>query len=185
MRHLFFSLVVFLSFGEDALAQRGKCKTCIEWNENRKLTWADFRGKPNRSSHNEAMTDSGMAISLDCNDDRTDVKIETFFNPKKSWTKDHESTYLLAHEQLHFDITELFVRKLRKELKILGDDCRKLNQHIETYYEKNYRAFVKYQAAYDSETNHSINSEAQLRWQKKVSKELYELRSYASEIAVR
>jgi len=185
MRYILTSIIVVFSFVETALAQQGKCKSCIEWSENRKLTWDDFTGKPNRISHNEAMTDSGMSISLDCNEERSNVKIETFFNPKKSWTKDHKSTYLLAHEQLHFDITELFVRKLKKQLAKIGNDCKLLNQHIEAYYQNNYKEFAKYQAAYDTQTKHSIDKERQLHWQKKVAKELYELRMFSKELGLR
>ncbi len=174
-------IAVIAFFGTNsAVAQSKKCKDCIEWSAARKLSWSDFRGTPKNASRNEALTDSGMSIDLQCDNSSSTVTIQCYFNRQRSWTKDKESKYLLAHEQLHFDITELFVRKLRKQIAALGNDCQKLNQHIEEYYNKNYRAFVRYQHAYDSESKHSLNKEMQAYWEKKVARELKELEEFAS-----
>ncbi|MGB0918032.1 MAG: DUF922 domain-containing protein [Flavobacteriales bacterium] len=182
MRLFILSTFIFLLATASGFAQN-TCKHCLEWNENRKLTWADFKGKPNKLSRNEALTDSGMSIGLACDDNSSEVTIRCFFDPKKSWAKDERSEYLLAHEQLHFDITELFVRKLRKQIDKLGDDCDKLNKYIEKYYNENYKDFVKYQHAYDSESRHSIDKEKQAYWEKKVALELEQLKPYASSLA--
>lgn len=173
-----FILAVLFGIGS-SMAQPKECKECIGWSET-KLTWDDFRGKPKKSSPNEALTDSGMSIELKCDGTSSKAVVKCFFNPTRSWTKSKDSEYLLAHEQLHFDITELFVRKLRKQLDALGNDCEKLTKHIESYYNKNYREFVKYQEQYDRESKHSLNKEKQAYWEKKVARELEELIPFAS-----
>lgn len=170
---------VLLTVGTKAFSQHRECKECLAWNENQKLTWNDFKGNPVKTSRNEAMTDSGMTIGLECDGSNTKVEVKSFFNPTKSWTKDKESAWLLAHEQLHFDITELFVRKLRQRLARFGTDCQELNRHIEAFYNENYREFVAYQERYDRETKHSTDEEAQKRWQLKVAQELALLREFA------
>lgn len=172
-------LTLFLIAGQGQ-AQNKQCKDCIEWSGERKLKWSDFKGKPNRLSRNEALTDSGMSIGLKCDDRSSEVTINCFFDRNGSWAKDDRTPYLLAHEQLHFDITELFVRKLRKQIDKLGNDCKKLNEHIEEFYNENYKEFVQYQNDYDSESNHSLNKEKQAFWENKVARELEELKSYAS-----
>lgn len=179
MKPFLISFLTVLLACSSSVAQN-KCKDCISWSEDRKLTWADFKGKPNQSSPNEALTDSGMSIELKCDGTISEAIIKCYYNPKKSWTKSTDSQYLLAHEQLHFDITELFVRKLRKELQKFGNDCQKLSSHIEDYYNRNYKEFVKYQDAYDHETNHSLNKDKQAYWHKKVENELAELEEFAS-----
>lgn len=179
MKHLLIPILTLLLYCGSSSAQN-KCKDCIPWSADRKLTWADFKGKPNRLSPNEALTDSGMSIELKCDGTTSKAIIKCYYNPKKSWTKSSDSEYLLAHEQLHFDITELFVRKLRKELGKFGNDCQKLSNHIEDYYNRNYKEFVKYQDAYDHETKHSLNKEKQAYWHKKVESELAELEEFAS-----
>ena len=174
------SIFLVLGLMADATAQQHKCKDCIEWSEDKKLKWSDFKARPNRLSSNAALTDSGMSIGLKCDGTTSEVTIQCFFDRSKSWTKNNESKYLLAHEQLHFDITELFVRKLRKQLAALNNDCNKLSQKVQEYYDNNYKEFVAYQQRYDSESNHSLNKEKQKYWEAKVTRELNELRPYAS-----
>lgn len=178
MKYVIISVITLL-IANVTLAQQ-KCAECIPWSAERKLTWDDFRGKPNKLSPNEALTDSGMSIELKCDGKTSEAVIKCFYNPKKSWTKSTDSEYLLRHEQLHFDITELFVRKLRKELSKFGDDCQKLNKSIESYYNSNYREYVNYQDRYDKESNHSLNKEKQAYWEQKVANELAELKEFAS-----
>ena len=180
MRLILFPLLFLIAFAEEPVAQHRKCTDCIEWQEGKKLKWADFKSTPKKITHNEALTDSGMSIELKCDDSNSEVIVTCFFDRTKSWSKDKNSAYLLAHEQLHFDITELFVRKLRKQLSRLGNDCKQLNHHLEKYYNVNYKEFVAYQDAYDRESNHSLNKEKQVYWEKKVANELQELKPFAS-----
>lgn len=172
MKLLLTFLLTVVAACTELKAQHAACSQCFSWDASRKLTWSDFRGRPVKSSRNEAMTDSGMTIGLECDGDKTKVEVRSFFDPTKSWTKDRESASLLAHEQLHFDITELFVRKLRQRLAQIGNDCQEINRHIEAYYNENYREFVAYQERYDRETKHSTDTQAQEAWQQQVAEEL-------------
>ncbi|MCF8465466.1 MAG: DUF922 domain-containing protein [Flavobacteriales bacterium] len=180
MKPILFSLITILAMGSTAQSQNNECKDCIPWNENRRLRWSDFKASPKKLSPNEALTESGMSIELNCDGKTSTAVVKCYFNPHKSWTKDKESVQLLSHEQLHFDITELFVRRLRKQLAVFGNDCDKLSKHIQEYYDRNYKDFVAYQDDYDRESQHSINTEKQAYWQQKVARELEELKPYAS-----
>ena len=83
----------------------------------------------------------------------------------------------LAHEQLHFDITELHVRKFRKQisaLKIsqhLGNDLNRLHQSIN-------KELTTMQNQYDKESNNSINKDVQAKWSLYVAKELKKYEVY-------
>lgn len=180
MKSLLLSLLLILAIGEETFAQQRECKDCIVWKEGERLTWSDFKGTPKRLSPNEALTDSGMSIALKCDNNTSEVIVKCFFDRNKSWTKDRESEYLLAHEQLHFDITELFVRKLRKQLSHIGNNCQELNKQVEKYYNENYKEYVAYQDAYDRESNHSINKQKQAYWERKVATDLAALKPFAS-----
>src|SRR5690606_40361550 len=63
----------------------------------------------------------------------------SYFNPHLSWVVPaSRNDYLLKHEQLHFDITELHARKLRRELanisvEKLGKNAKEV---LNAYYEK-------------------------------------------------
>jgi len=164
-----------------ATAQPNDCKDCIPWLNDRPLTWADFKGKPQASSPNKAMTDSGMSIAFSCEDNMADITLNCYFSPSRSWTKVKDSDRLLAHEQLHFDITELFTRKLRKKLSEMDGDCGKMNRTIGKVYDANYQELLRYQQQYDRETQHSIREEEQLRWERKVREELEALEAFRSQ----
>lgn len=180
-RPIFLLLIIALATATLAVAQPKDCKDCIPWSADRPLLWKDFKGRPSASSPNKAMTDSGMSISFSCDGKTAEVSISSFFSPYKSWTKTKDSDRLLAHEQLHFDITELFVRKLRKEISALDTDCEKMNRAIEKLYDSNYQAYAKCQAQYDRETKHSIIEEEQLRWEQLVADELKALEDFKKE----
>ena len=181
MKSILLALILLTTVGPSVgFAQNEGCKDCIPWEDSRKLTWADFKGTPKKLSPNAALTDSGMSIELICDGTTSMAKVKCYFNPNRSWTKDRQSASLLRHEQLHFDITELFVRKLRAQLSRFGDDCEALSKHIEEYYQRNYKEFVAYQDRYDRESEHSLNKEKQAYWEQKVARELAALKDLAS-----
>lgn len=154
----------------------------LQWEENRPLTWNDFKASPKKSVAYEASTNSGILFSWNYSTESGEPVLEfeiiTNFYPNSSWVKDVEETeYLLAHEQLHFDISELHARKLRKAIDEykLGRNIRKdLNQ----LYEQVEQERVRMQNRFDAETSHSRNKEAEARWRKFVSEELQRFRKY-------
>ena len=159
----------------------------IEWSENIQLTWEDFKGRPNNSQWYGAL--SKLAISYRFNipaKDNAQVEIKTVFYPEESWVKPKEKTgSLLSHENLHFDIAELYARKIRKEIKKYFDrtnksDVQKLNKKFSKIYNKTYDDYEKYQQLYDKETAYSTNKKEQDRWEGKIEKELVELKEYSS-----
>jgi hypothetical protein len=86
----------------------------IQWSTSYKLKWEDFQGKSDSSSKYGAISRPGIKYHLSANADSFNVKVLCFFIKSKSWSKYKNSYPLLMHEQLHFDIAELFARKLRK-----------------------------------------------------------------------
>jgi hypothetical protein len=180
MRRVLSIALVFVCGAFIAVAQPKSCKDCITWSADRSLKWSDFKGQADASSSNKAVTNSGMSITMNCVNGEADVVIGCFFNPAKSWTKTKDSDRLLAHEQLHFDITELFARKLRKEISQLGTGCAERYKPSVELYDRFDSACNEFQAQYDKETRHSILEEEQLRWEKLVAEELKSLEEFRS-----
>ncbi|WP_299226567.1 DUF922 domain-containing protein [uncultured Psychroserpens sp.] len=157
----------------------------LTWDESKKLKWSDFKGEVETDSDATAVTASGITFSYSLK--KTDGRITSFktnveahFYPEKSWyIKKKGNDYILAHEQLHFDITELHVRKLRYEmaqLKVtpsIKADLDMLHSHIN-------KALAKMQQLYDTESQNSINKEQQAKWNAFVSKELKTYEAYKS-----
>lgn len=149
----------------------------LKWEENVQLTWSDFKGKPTKLGDVVALTASGISLGFSIEEKNGEAvgfnyKAEAHFYPKRSWVHQKKASVpILKHEQLHFDITELHVRKLRKSI---GD--LKLSKHLKKDLNNTYKNINKdmnvMQKTYDLETNHSRDTIAQTLWKNRVDKAL-------------
>jgi hypothetical protein len=91
----------------------------ILWNKDKPLTWNDFQGIPKKSSQRSAMTNSGIELKTSFENNTLTITVGAYFIKNKSWVKKEAlgDSLLLEHEQVHFDITELFARKFRQKLR--------------------------------------------------------------------
>jgi len=156
-----------------------------QWSATKKLQWADFKGEPDSLSPFSANTYSGLAykyaIRREIKKQIVTCEVNGYFIPEKSWVKKgfENDAELLAHEQLHFDITELFVRKFRQRLKNTRFS-RNPKKQIEVIYKKITAERVAMQKQYDLETNHSENKKMQQKWQYKINMLLNKFQQVAS-----
>lgn len=156
----------------------------ITWNNTRLLKWEDFKASPKQHLSYKANTNSGLSFSWNSIESSSGIRLTyevgSNFYPNRSWVKEIEEVdYLLAHEQLHFDITELHARKLRKALSIY-EPGRKMKKELNDIYSEIEQQRRQMQNQFDKETNHSINKEAEYKWRQFVEKELNKLSEYSS-----
>lgn len=152
----------------------------IEWNESKRLTWADFQGHPQGAADYVASTNSGISFSFSYSEKNgkrnLEYTVKSNFYPKLSWYKpDLVSEYILKHEQAHFDISELYARILRKKLSE-ANFSENLKEEIEQIYEGNEMERRATQNKFDDETDHSKIPENEYKWRKYIAEqlELYE-----------
>lgn len=149
----------------------------IAWKASRRLTWDDFRAKADDNDPLHALTATNIDMKAKCENGELKVKVESVFETKASWSKNKKSDRLLFHEQLHFDITEIYARRLRKELATLTgacDDPAKINQVTDRVFEE----WKKQEDVYDKETDHGLDQEKMKIWAAKISSELKSLEKY-------
>lgn len=149
----------------------------IAWKAKRKLTWDDFRAKANENDPLHALTATNIDMKAKCEDGKLKVKVESVFSTGESWTKTRKSDKLLFHEQLHFDITEIYARRLRKELSSVKNICDKPEQ-INLITDRVFEEWKKQEDFYDKETNHGLNYAQMDIWAKKIEAELKQLEAY-------
>lgn len=151
----------------------------ITWSKDRKLTWGDYQGVLDSNSQFGAI--SVLSCSFECKKrkDTLIFLIVTKLNTKESQVKPKAKTEtLLKHEQTHFDIRELYTRKLRKqflEFKFSKNTYKKI---VDSLYNSNDNMENQYQGKYDKETNLSRNRQKQAEWDKRIAMELQELDNY-------
>ncbi|MBC6490278.1 DUF922 domain-containing protein [Flavihumibacter stibioxidans] len=150
----------------------------INWRSRRILNWNDFKGNPVAAASNAALTSTSILINFGYDDQSLTYKIQCVFYPQKSWTK-VQSNHILAHEQGHFDISQLFTRKLHKALSEYRFRAASVDRDVQKIYQQISQDQAAFQQLYDNETNYSRNLAEQKNWQDKIEKELEELKPYA------
>lgn len=152
--------------------------TEIHWSDKNHLKWSDFRGEPIADSEFIAQTVSVIEQSYACNGDDFKYDIVTKFNCIKSWTKVHNNPKVLQHEQKHFDLTEIYARKIRKAYATLENPCNYSIETLGLIYDKYILKLKQMQQLYDIETDHGLNKPAQYYWNDKIKTGLEHLKEY-------
>ena len=150
----------------------------IRWGE-RKLEWSDFKGLVPNKSKFHALTQSAINLEFDTDKHVLEFTIETIFDPQLSWRTEDVNTYMLQHEQVHFDITEYHARLLRKAIiNKKFKSFASINREVSEVYHEIHEKAKEMQEAYDHETEHSLNKEAQAKWNKKMSRLLEKMTTF-------
>ncbi len=157
-------------------------ETEVVWRNRPLLTWSDFRGVPDNTSPYDAQANSGVkySYSITMQNGKSTVifDVHSFFDSQMSWSKtEKQNDFLLKHEQLHFDISELHARKLKKAFSIYAFS-KSPQKEVEKIFARINKERQVMQNKYDEETNHSKNKEMQAKWQILIERELTSLQEY-------
>lgn len=177
-------LLLFFDFPADPVAvevikDNGK----IHWNADRKLSWPDFKGSPVESSKFSAESSLqisyGMKISQDSRGTKVSYNIDCYFEPKESWVKVKMKTNsLLKHEQVHFDIAEIFARKLQKRFRATSFTIDNYNTKSQDIFNRTFSEYQNFQAAYDHDTVHGSDKAEQVNWENNIASMLKKSERY-------
>jgi len=157
----------------------------IRWAENHRLTWDYFQGAvdPDRHPNTQAIAMVAIELQTTIKDFLVEFEATSFFVKDGSWTINTTSSYVLNHEQVHFDISEVFARKLRKRLSQMhGLTHRNIKQKVHAVYQEVQLAHDNFQERYDLETNHSKNHRMQEKWNKLVGDLLEQYSAYTNTV---
>jgi hypothetical protein len=138
---------------------------------NRKLTWDDFTGKPDKSDPFMAYTHWNISQKMDnirvMGDSVTigSMEVTLELDPKKSWAKKGNlSDELLVHEQGHFDLGLMCQREILTLLKQAKFTKTNLSYTVQNIINSQLVKYDGLMKKYDQETNHSANKEQQKKW---------------------
>ncbi len=153
----------------------------IRWKSDYKLIWSDFQGKPDPSSTFSAQSNCMFSYKSKIEYKSGTMRMSLFLYPcftkKASWVvAKNQQEGLLNHEQLHFDICELYIRKLRKKISAMELSILDPGSQIRIAFEQAWTDYQLAQSVYDNETRHGLIEQEQKRWEQEV---LEELKMYA------
>lgn len=151
----------------------------IVWQENKLLTWDDFKGKPAKRFA-VASTHYDIVKSIEFTNNTTAViDVKALFYCKKSWKRiQWADATVLIHEQKHFDIVELYARKMRKLITEHNYSSSTIKEKTDSLYTIIDKEMDVYQDLYDDETGGSTNGEKQKEWNQKIITEIKELNEF-------
>jgi len=155
----------------------------VIWKNSQALVWQNFKSQSDNGSKLSALSACKITTKNSVRDDTDSIEfiIESYFVSNESWVKSSEKNdYLLKHEQGHFDINEIYARRIREELKKIKFTLGNLNVVFKNIVAKHFKELNATQELYDSETSHSKDKKKQEGWNIKISNQLKELNSYSS-----
>mgnify|MGYP001178283819 CR=1 FL=1 len=146
----------------------------IEWRADQKIAWHMFKAVPNTTNGYAATSSTGISQSYQINSngyiDKPTIRVKAHFYPKYSWYNAKDtSAYLLAHEQAHFDITEIHARKLRKRITEF-DFSANSKTEIKALYNEIEQERKLMQRHFDSASRHSRDRTQEMRWRKEIKR---------------
>jgi hypothetical protein len=149
------------------------------WQKSRRLTWNDYKGKKQKRFA-AASTVYSMYRKIYVNADKNIMaSVKAVFYPKDSWKGNYLDDALLAHEQRHFDIVELYVRKFRKQLsEIKVKDEKDAQQKLDSLHALIDKDMDAYQDKYDEDTDYSMAHDEQQSWIQKIDAAIDSLVAY-------
>ncbi|MGB6269825.1 MAG: hypothetical protein WBF67_12535 [Olleya sp.] len=160
-----------------------KYESEIEWSKDRKLTWDDFKGKPNKEEFPDALavTNSSIGYQSGINLFKNGkVFVQTLFYTNNSWyLPEGKNDYVLKHEQIHFDITEIYSRMLRKALADANVTSNN-NGKAEDIFNDIVSKWKERQEYYDYNTRYSKRKDTQEKWEAIIELELAKYDLYKS-----
>lgn len=150
----------------------------IAWKQARKLSWEDFKATPDAGSSNAALTSSSINIEFGFDNTGLQYSIKCSFDKTKSWVR-IKNNDVLGHEQGHFDLAEVYARKLNKAMKEYKFNAKTVGDDVNKLYDNMMKLHHEAQNTYDHETDYSRNKLRQEEWRQKINSDLKQLEAFA------
>jgi hypothetical protein len=158
----------------------------LPWSQD-KLTWDLFRSKkaPNGFHSYHAVT---VTVQKNENyyfdNDSISFDVTSYLDMSKSWKSEIiiSNIDLLNHEQRHFDLNEIYARKLRKALsgQKFPEKPIEFKWKIDKLSFKYDYDFLEMSKSYDEETRHGTIKHIQDKWDRMIDSLLLDLNDYSN-----
>lgn len=160
--------------------------TLIYHDNNVKLRWKDYKATPDPDFGAIAVSYVGFRMSYKgtARQDSLIVIVESFFDPKISWTKPDTTAYTLTHEQLHFDITELYSRKLKLSIQNATLTYKNYQSVMRELERAAHKDMNTADSIYEVATDYSRNATEQKKWNENIAADLKNMSTYAKDTFV-
>jgi len=141
----------------------------VFYNENRTLSWDDFRERPYKTSGYNASIFTSLAMEgspfMEEGVLVLPIEVKVYMLPESSWVKGQgKNSYSLNHEQKHFDVTRVVGNRLVNRLRALLVTLENYEAEVNDAFFDSYREMNRLQEIYDARTRHGLDKDAQSQW---------------------
>ena len=149
----------------------------VYFDPSQNLEWNDFTGTPADGGRAAAVTVSGFGYLANVNTRAgsgvIDIKVYCYFHKNKSWVKPGRNTsYILSHEQHHFDISYIAASIFTEKLKNASFTSGNYDQLLSKIYDESTAVMNKMQDDYDGETKNGQLRDVQAQWNENVDAQI-------------
>jgi hypothetical protein len=140
------------------------------WSAARPLTWNDFQAAPPTEGREGAKTSYSLYSVWKCRGAVFEFRVIAGFRTRRSWVKlvvlndSVQRRTVLGHEQTHFDLGELYARRMRQAFAALSAPCRKSDAALSALVQRIADEEKAEQRRYDAETHHGLLAAPQVAW---------------------
>lgn len=181
--------LIYFSFISACLAAQDVTQPII-WS-NTKLNWLDFKEKVTYDKYPYQLAKTRWLLDVTFNDtlglkssNKINFKVVALFVPQYSWVRNLKPNIatpaLLQHEQTHFDLVELYARKLREKFLLANLTLKNYKREINKIKNKILRKLHAAQSSYDADVKGRVEGEEQNMWTTKTNNEIVELANFKS-----
>ncbi len=160
--------------------------SAVPWSAESPLQWTDYRARPPAGRDEAAATVTSLIWGFRCEGGEFTVQVVAAFFPDRSWVnpmifaQPDSARRTLAHEQTHFDLTELYARRARRSFRALTRPCERPEEDLTALGERFVREELDAQRRYDQETANGRDGPAQSRWAREIREQLDTLTAFTA-----
>ena len=157
----------------------------VPWSRSYPLSWADFKATAPADGAEGARTVYELNYEWQCRGAAFQFVVTAEFLPARSWVKPgvvlspSESARVLGHEQTHFNVTEVFARRVRKYFAELYSPCTQNENVLQVAVERYITEEAAMQKRYDDDTRYGLEAPRQRMWDRDVLEMLSSLEKFA------
>jgi hypothetical protein len=151
----------------------------MPWSAARPLRWSDFQGAPRHGGDEAAKTAYGIYYAWKCRGRAFQFRAVAAFHTQESWVQPAvagdiaEGPRTLAHEQTHFDIAEVYARRMRRHFRELAEPCAQSDANLAAGAVRLLDEEKAMQHRYDAETAHGLRRTQQAAWETEIRRQLH------------
>jgi hypothetical protein len=151
----------------------------LVWRKDYRVLWSDFKAPVPARAANAALTSYNTTLKIDYTSETGfTYEIRCEFDRNRSWVRVRNDE-VLAHERGHFDIGEIFARKLRARLSYFQYRPGRSSAALNLVYDSVMKACGNMQELYDAETDFSRNRSGQQQWDTRIPRMLDSLATWS------